>query len=449
VTCTNGLSSLAVSSGRVYTQIRRTLGGNAREVCVALDAATGDELWAADIGPAVYDSGVGNDDGPRSTPTVTEGRVFVLSSYLVLCCLNPSNGASLWRKDLVTLYGARVIGWQNAASPLLADGLLFVNCGSTSQSLLALRATDGSLAWRSQTEAMTQSTPVTTTMNGVQQVIFAAQSGLVSLNCTNGASLWRAPYPFSYSTSLAASPLVSTNIVFISANYSMGSFAVRISESGETWNATPIWTNSSYKAHWMSSVCRNGHIYGLFGSSTTASLKCIDIQNGAQKWSVNGFGRGGLLVVGGVLMVLAEKGHLVLVSAEPTGYEELSRWTAFPYYDPDANKCWNVPAICDGRVYARSTAQAVCLDIAILPLRIFSPSFAGNTLRLRVGTADGSALDANRMAALQLRSGSDLSAPPSTWDVLADALSLTNGVAEASLPVGGSAQRFYIVTEAP
>src|SRR5882724_10180687 len=55
VPCTNGLSSLAVSGGRVFTQIRRNDGVEDREVCVALDANSGAELWAVDIGRTNYD----------------------------------------------------------------------------------------------------------------------------------------------------------------------------------------------------------------------------------------------------------------------------------------------------------------------------------------------------------------------------------------------------------
>src|SRR5436190_20317840 len=43
VPCTNGLSSLAVSGGRVFTQIRRNDGSQEREMCLALDSGTGAE----------------------------------------------------------------------------------------------------------------------------------------------------------------------------------------------------------------------------------------------------------------------------------------------------------------------------------------------------------------------------------------------------------------------
>jgi outer membrane protein assembly factor BamB len=451
VACTNGLSSFAIAGGMAFTQIRRDSGTTRREYCVALDLETGSELWAAPIGPSPYDTGsVGPDDGPRATPTVENGRVYIVSSFLVVHCLDATNGASVWSKDLKTLYGGRDINWNSAASALLDGGLIFVNCNSSANSLLALRTTDGSLAWRSQTEAMTHATPVAATIEGRRQVIFATQSGLVSVAPADGALLWKARYPFTYSTSLAASPVVHSNIVFISAAYSMGSFATRIGLANNAWTATPIWTNRTfnYKAHWMSPVAHQGYLYGLFGSDPTARLNCIDLSNGTLMWSEYGFGRGGTLLVDNTVMALSEMGDLILVSTNTTAYTEIARRNVFNY-DPNANRCWNAPAVANGRVYARSTGEAVCLDIAIPPVKMLEPLLVGGMLQLRIAAANGTPLDNSRMTALQVRYADDLSAPYGSWSALPGPLRLNNGIVEATDPDAGSGPRFYMISEVP
>src|SRR5215475_11496099 len=63
VPVTNGPCSLTVSGGRIFTQIRRTIDGFDKEVCVALSTADGAELWATTVDDAIYDGGVGFDDG--------------------------------------------------------------------------------------------------------------------------------------------------------------------------------------------------------------------------------------------------------------------------------------------------------------------------------------------------------------------------------------------------
>src|SRR5688572_5324282 len=180
VTQTNSLTSLAVSGGKVYTQARRDLDDADKEWCVALSATNGTELWATPLDDAYYpNGGVGYDDGPRSTPAVADGRVFVLTSYLKLYCLNAINGAIIWQKDLPALYGSQVPDWQNAASPLVDNGLVILNGGAP----MAFRASDGALAWRAHDDigVTTYATPTLATIHGIRQVIFATQlGGLIS-----------------------------------------------------------------------------------------------------------------------------------------------------------------------------------------------------------------------------------------------------------------------------
>lgn len=449
VPCPKGLSSFAVGGGKVFTQVLRDAGAGLREYCVALDGQTGQELWAAEVGSGHYDSGVGSDDGPRSTPAVAGGRVYILSSFLDLHCLDAATGTNIWTKNLRSTYQASVIAWQSAASPLVDDDLLFLNANTGAQSLFAFRAADGTVAWRSQSEKMTHSTPVAVTLDGVRQVIFSTQSGLVSLHRANGALLWKAPYPFAYTTSLAASPVVYSNIVFISANYSMGSFATRITSAQGLFTSTPLWTNTNYKAHWMTPVCRNGFLYGMFGSARLSPLKCIDILTGKEKWSVNGFGRGGTVAAGEHLVSLSETGDLVVFQPNPQAYTEVSRWTAFPGYDPDRNKCWNVPAVSDGRIYARSTAEAIGIDAAIPLLKFLPPTLTPFGLTLRIGTTTGAPLDSTRAAKLQLHSSPSLSTPARQWSAVPATFHLVEGTLETTTALPGADQCFYLLSEVP
>src|SRR5258708_1277486 len=82
----NGFSSFTIADGKAFTQMNRDLEGANREVCIALDAVTGKELWSTPVGGGVYDGGGDSGaadnkggDGPRSTPTFNVGRVYILN----------------------------------------------------------------------------------------------------------------------------------------------------------------------------------------------------------------------------------------------------------------------------------------------------------------------------------------------------------------------------------
>lgn len=361
-----GFSSFAVADGKAYTLVSRTIDQVKNEVCVALDAASGKELWAAPLGFSKYDgggdagaSGNSGGDGPRSTPAVDGNRVYVLSAPLVLSCLDAASGKPVWKKDLVKEHGARNIRWQNAASPVLDGNLVFVCAGGEGQSLLCFHKATGGLVWKGQSDKMTHATPVVSTILGHRQVIFFTQSGLVSVVPGTGAVLWR--YNFPYSTSTAAAPVVGGDIVFCSAGYGVGAGAVKILKEGNGFKATELWRKSNQLInHWSSSVYRDGHVYGLFGFKKweEVPLKCIELATGEEKWSKDGFGQGGTILVDGSLVTLAENGELVVVEATPKSYNETARTKAV------TGKCWNNVAVSNGRIYARSTKEGVCLDVS-------------------------------------------------------------------------------------
>ena len=89
-----------------------------------------------------------------------------------------------------------------------------------------------------------------------------------------------------------------------------------------------------------------------------APLKCVELATGQEVWSQDGFGPGNCILVGGNLLVLGDAGQLVLVEATPKAYTELARAQVL------AGKCWSTPVVSNGRVYARSTKEGVCVDVS-------------------------------------------------------------------------------------
>ena len=361
----DGFSALTVGGGKAFTLVTREVDGANQEVCLALDADTGKELWTVPLGVAKFDGGGdkgtpdnNGGDGPRSTPSYDNGKVYTYSSRLVLKCLDADTGKEVWACDLLSEHKGRNIHWESAASPLIDGDLVFVAGGGVGEALLAFDKNTGKVVWKGQNDKMTQSTPVAATILGQRQVIFYTQSGLVSVTPTTGAVLWRAP--FGFSTSGAVSPVVSGDIVYISAAYNVGSTAYRISKTADGFAASEIWHQpmNVFANHWSTPVCANGYLYGLFGQAKfgRAPLECVEITTGRVAWSHAGFGPGGCTLVDGNVMVLSDAGDLVLVKATPAAYTEIGRSHVL------SGKCWNYASISNGRIYARSTKEGVSLD---------------------------------------------------------------------------------------
>ena len=356
-----GFSSFAVSGGQAYTLVTR----ERHETLVALDAASGKELWAARLGQTEYDGGAdagadGNEggDGPRSTPSVADGRVVAFDAGLGLACFEAASGKELWKHDVQGEFSGRTIRWQNAASPLIEGGKVFVVGGGADESLLAFDLKDGAVVWARGDETMTHATPIAATLQGVRQVIFFVQSGLIAVAPETGAELWRTEFP--YRTSTAASPIVHGDVVYCSAGYGVGAAAWRVAKQGETLVPTLLWRASNKLInHWSTPVAKGGHLYGMFSFKEYGKgpLKCVDLATGEERWSRDGFGPGNVILVGDTLAALSDAGELVLVAAESAAYEEHAR------ADVLDGKCWSSPAYSDGSFFLRSTKEGVRLEL--------------------------------------------------------------------------------------
>jgi len=361
----NGFSSFTIAEGKAFTQMNRDLEGANREVCVALNASTGKEIWAVPVGVGIYDGGGDSGtpdnkggDGPRSTPTVSGGKVYVFNQVLVLFCLDAESGKELWTKDLIKEHAGRNISWKNAASPMIDGNLLFVAGGGPGESLLALNKDTGAVVWKGQDEIMTHATPVVATILGVRQVIFFLKSGLVSVAEKDGARLWS--FPFRFSTSTAASPVVAGDIVYCSAAYGIGGGACRISKGPDGFIATELYKGEKeIPNHWSTPVVKDGYLYGIFSHKQYGStpLKCVELATGKVKWTQPGFGQGNVILAGDRVVALTDDGQLVVVKATSQAYEEVARAKVL------TGKCWTTPALSDGHLYVRSTKEGACLDL--------------------------------------------------------------------------------------
>lgn len=451
---TEGFGSMSVADGRLFTLVLGEDAGGPRELCVAFDAVTGDPLWSADVGPGGgYQSGpeaeAGGSDGPRSTPVWHAGRVYVLATYLQLSCLEAATGEVVWSTHLRNDLEAYTIPWHSAASPVIADGVLLVSTGRAGRAMVGLNPADGAVLWRSGSGNYTHATPVPVNLAGRSQVIFATWEGLLALDPATGAEVWRHPLAFNH-TSVGASPVVVGDLVYCSAAYGTGAAAARISGSGPAWQATPVWRKVSARLmnHWMTPVAHAGHVYGFYGQHkyTTAPLQCVDVETGEVLWGEDGFGHGGLLLVGDLLLAATDRGDLVLADASPEAYHERARFRAIRN-----GVVWNVPAISNGRLYVRGTRELAAFDVSLPlppPLRLGARLAEHGGIRIEVRSEGPDAIPADRAERVEAVTSLRPELPLADWEPVGIEWTWDSGSLWGELPVEAAVgRRFFRVIE--
>jgi outer membrane protein assembly factor BamB len=342
-----GFASIAVSNGRAYAM------GNIRDndLLYCFDAETGKEIWKKSYPCPLFKKN--HEGGPCATPTVEGGAVYTFSKNGDAIRFNAATGDIVWHKNLNKELGATHPTWYFAGSPLAVGNVVILNAGNYG---IALNKADGTVAWQNGKGACGYATGVPFTVGGQKCVALPVSREVVGLNPATGEVMWKFPWRTSYDIN-AADTIISDNTVFISSGYNKGCALYRINGR----DVAKVWQNKNMRNQVNSSVLWEGHVYGFDGQvGGGGKLTCVDFVTGKKKWSQGGMGTGSLMLADGKLIILGEKGRLVIAEASPQGFKELSSAQVLP-----KTKCWTVPVLANGRIYARSAAgQLVCVDVS-------------------------------------------------------------------------------------
>jgi outer membrane protein assembly factor BamB len=343
-----GYASFTVADGVAYTIEQR----RAQEVVVAYNVETGRELWTHGWDAHYTDS---TGDGPRTTPTWHEGRLYALGALGELRCLDARTGRLVWSKNILKDAGASNLQWGMACSPLVVDDkVVVIPGGSNGKSVVAYDARTGAQVWGALGDAASYTSPMLVTLAGRRQVLAVTARGVAGIAPEDGAVLWYFPWANSIGINVAQPIVVGPNRFFVSAGYGKGAALVEVGGAGGKLSARSVWERASMKNKFNSSVLHEGHVYGL----DEGMLTCVDVETGEQKWKARGYGYGQVLLASGHLIVTTEEGEIALVRATPAGHTELARFPALE------GRTWNVPAIAGGRLLVRNATQMACYKLS-------------------------------------------------------------------------------------
>ncbi len=189
-----GYSSPVVQEGRLYLTDVVAAQPIIHERTLCLSARSGKRIWMTqhDATPPEWFFSPAQLRGPGATPILHGGRVYGLSMFSVLKCLDARTGTVLWKRDLVAEYQLPPSSLD--ASPLIDNNLLILSIGGRpGAGVVALDLSTGREVWRALSESATWSSPVIISAGGTRQLIVWMRESVTSLNPTNGAVYWREP----------------------------------------------------------------------------------------------------------------------------------------------------------------------------------------------------------------------------------------------------------------
>lgn len=325
------------------------------------DVETGKLCWSHAV-PGRHQTYEGGT-GPRSTPTIYQGRVYAMGATGVLRCLDGATGELIWDHNIFEQLGTTVeadralVAWGRANSPLAVDGQIILPYGGKEGgpfvSLAAFSAENGDILWKCEHQQISYASPSLATLAGTRQILSVNEKSVSGHDPENGELLWSHEWPgvSNANANCSQAVLVAENQILLSKGYAQGAVLIEIQEDGKTQE---LWHNATVLKTKFSNVCvKDGYAYGLSDSI----LECVEVSTGQRMWKRGRYGFGQVLLVDDLLLVQAEDGRVVMVRATPERHQELGEFQAIE------GKTWNNLALYGDRLLVRNGVEAACYQL--------------------------------------------------------------------------------------
>ncbi|MCA9050919.1 MAG: PQQ-like beta-propeller repeat protein, partial [Planctomycetaceae bacterium] len=255
-----GMSGIAVVGETAFTMYQNA----EHQLVVALNAQTGKTLWETPVAPP-YENAMGN--GPRATPTVADGSVFVYTGEGILAKLSAENGKVQWSHNVPQELNGPPSEYGMACSPLVIGSTVIVQSGTKSAAVAAFDAVSGNRKWTAGTGTAGYSSPVLMTLAGKPQVVAFAGAAALGIAPDDGRVLWDFPFETDYDCNTATPVQLSDSTLLISSGENHGSAVLSVTANGDRFSVTTGWTSfgpkSVLRAEWQTPALTNGYLFGL------------------------------------------------------------------------------------------------------------------------------------------------------------------------------------------
>jgi outer membrane protein assembly factor BamB len=306
----------------------------ARDFVCCLDAQTGKTLWKTDVQAAGVQS-----YGASSTPSVANGRCYLLTSAAVLTCLDATTGAEVWKQRPFEKPPGNP-----CSSVVVVDGVVIASGDET----VGLNAGTGEVLWKAKRlEAGNPSPAVWKTPDKTCVIINSRQ--MTCLEAKTGKVLWTAP-----GGGFSTPAVVGDTLAFIVAN-KLVAYQLAPDKAQKLWEVP-------FADEYASPLICKDYVYAVGAAPRNGKegrAVCVELKTGKLAWEgvVAGAAQYSSPVLADGKLVAFAGPSLCIIKASPQQYAPLGLG------DVKADG-WTSPAVADGKVFFRSGTKVVCYTLA-------------------------------------------------------------------------------------
>ncbi len=353
----DGYSAILCKGDRLFTAYRdRDL-----DVVIALDARTGETIWerkgAYQLWPEM-DRSFGL--GPNATPLIVGDRIISISVDGQMRCLGLDEGKLHWQHALPTEFGRRkrVEEYGYSGNPLPYRDTAIVQVGGDHYGVIAFRVNDGSIVWKSEPCGVSYAPATITKLVGEDQYIFFTPEGVMALNPSTGATLWRSEIPFNNGNHLTPVVRCDDEHLWVASQFlTGGARLLTIGKDGDRFEAKEEWLQKKLQASHWTSIRIGDHIYGSIGGNDVSFLSAFEWKTGKIAWRERGHHKAQSLYADGKLLFLDESGKLTIAKVSPEKLQVLDSAQITEAVS------WTLPTLVGTKLYVRDRKNILALEL--------------------------------------------------------------------------------------
>jgi outer membrane protein assembly factor BamB len=314
----------------------------------------GNKKWQVAYGRAWK----GSFPGTRSTPTIEEDRIYIISGIGELVCLNAETGDINWKINVDKEYQAEWHVWGVAESPLIVEDKVICSPAGALTTFVAFNKMNGEEIWKTPGTDGQRSyvSPILHKFHGKEYILGASASDLFIIDPENGRI--KASYKY-FNPSLwkwqpkgmiwANSPVAKDNMIFISIGYDYPAKMLKVND--DVTSIEEVYTSTLLDNHHHGIIELDGYLYGSYWIHNNAGAwACIDWDTGEVMYDEEWHSKGEMVYADGLFYVYNEKsGHVGLVEPTHSGFNVISEFKIEKGRGPH----WSHPYIFDGKLFLR------------------------------------------------------------------------------------------------
>lgn len=305
--------------------------------------------------------------GARASCAISDGVLYHMNATGRLLALDAATGKELWNANILKRFESQNIIWGISESLLIDGPRVIVTPGGPKALMAALDKKTGETVWTSEPIAgdkAAYASPVLFQMRNRRLIAGCSSKHGFGVDADTGKLLWSVPVANPYGAT-CCNPVFGDGAVFYAVPDGPAGAQYRLSTTAEGVNAEQSW-KTIVEPLTGGGIFKDGVLYAS-GCKKSKALHALDWKTGTSRYETRlslpsaSHATSAMIWADGRLYCLFENGLAALIRPTENAFEIAGKFQL-----ADASKpqdAWAHPVLLDGRLYLRYHATLWCFDV--------------------------------------------------------------------------------------